>query len=287
MEKIIVPIDFSEESMRGLELAIIYANKFFVDIQMVHVQSKKSGKLQIHYENQYNEIVENFEEIIKTYKEKLSPACRLTYIIKNGKVHEEVVNQAQAFDDSIIICSTNGASGLSDYILGSNAYRIIQSTMKPVISVTSQKYIGPLKRIVLPLDITKETREKVPLVAQLAKAFNAEVHIVKVATSDNEGVCNKLEIYASTVRKYLDQECVKHTSTLLVGDNITDITIDYAKTIDADLIAIMTEQSSSLSNLILGSYAFQMLNTSPIPVLSVTPQNLFRGGGFRTTGGAN
>ncbi|MBR6066446.1 MAG: universal stress protein [Bacteroidales bacterium] len=284
MERIIVPIDFSEESMKGLDLAIIYANKFFCDIQMVHVQSKKHGRLQIYFENQYNSIVENFEELITEYKPKLNSVSRLTYIIKNGSVHEEVVNQANAFDDSMIICSTNGTSGLSDYILGSNAYRIIQSTTKPVISVYSDKYIGDVKRIVLPLDITKETREKVPLVATIAKAFGAEVHIVKVATSDSEGIKNKLEIYAATVRKYFDQEGVNYQTSYLIGDNITDITIEYAKTVDADLIAIMTEQTTAFSNLILGSYAYQMLNTSPIPVLSVTPKNIFLAG-YRVTGG--
>ncbi|MBO7133917.1 MAG: universal stress protein [Bacteroidales bacterium] len=284
MERIIVPIDFSEESMKGLDLAIIYANKFFCDIQMVHVQSKKHGRLQVHFENQYNSIVENFEDLVREYGQKLNSVSRLSYIIKTGSVHEEVVNQANAFDDSMIICSTNGTSGLSDYILGSNAYRIIQSTTKPVISVYSDKYIGDVKRIVLPLDITKETREKVPLVATIAKAFGAEVHIVKVATSDSEGIKNKLEIYAATVRKYFDQEGVKYESTFIVGENITDVTIEYAKEKDADLIAIMTEQTTALSNLILGSYAYQMLNSSPIPVLSVTPKNIFMTT-YRVTGG--
>lgn len=284
MERIIVPIDFSEESIKGLELAIIYANKFFCDIQMVHVQSKKHGRLQVHFENQYNQIVESFEEIISDYKTKLNGVSRLTYIIKTGSVHEEIVNQANAFDDSIIICSTNGTSGLSDYILGSNAHRIIQSTNKPVISVYSSKYIGELKRIVLPIDISKETREKVPLTAAIAKAFGAEVHILQVSTSDSEGIKNKLDIYAATVRKYLDQEGINHKTSYIVGDNITDITIEYAKSIDADLISIMTEQTSALSNLILGSYAYQMLNSSPIPVLSVTPKGLFLAG-YRITGG--
>ena len=105
-----------------------------------------------------------------------------------------------------------------------------------------------------------------------------------MATSDSEGIKNKLEIYAATVRKYFDQEGVNYQTSYLIGDNITDITIEYAKTIDADLIAIMTEQTTAFSNLILGSYAYQMLNTSPIPVLSVTPKNIFLAG-YRVTGG--
>ncbi|MDY0143322.1 MAG: universal stress protein, partial [Bacteroidales bacterium] len=166
-----------------------------------------------------------------------------------------------------------------------NASRIVQETDKPIITVTSEKYIGNVDKIVLPLDISKETREKVPIVATIAKAFNSEVHIIKVTSSTNEGIHNKLKMYATQVKKYFDEKGIKYQSSLLVGDNITESTIEYAKTIDADLIAIMTEQTTSLANFLLGSYAYQMLNSSPIPVLSITPKGLFFTFGMRTTGG--
>ncbi|MDD4149739.1 MAG: universal stress protein [Bacteroidales bacterium] len=285
MKRIIVPIDFSPESIKGLELAIIYANKFNSDLQMVFVQSSKPGKFHIELENQYNSAMEEFEQLLRKYKKELHKNCKFAYIIKSGKVHEEVANQAAAFDDSMIICSTNGESGFSDFVMGSNAYRIVQETDGPVITVTSEKYIGNVERIVLPLDISKETREKVPIVATIAKAFNSEVHIIKVTSSTNDGIHNKLRMYATQVKKYFDEQGIKYQSSLLVGDNITESTIEYAKTIDADLIAIMTEQTTALSNFLLGSYAYQMLNTSPIPVLSITPKGLYFTFGMRTTGG--
>lgn len=285
MKRIIVPIDFSEESIKGLKLAILYANRFKSDLQMVYVQSRKSGKFHIELENQYNAALDEFEDFIRKYKTELHQDCDFSYIIKNGKVHEEIAHQAEAFDDSMIICSTTGESGFSDYIIGSNAYRIVQETERPVITVTSERYLGDVKKIVMPIDISKETREKVPMVARIAKAFGSEVHIIKVASSTNEGIQNKLKMYASQIKKFFDEQGIKYQSTLLVGDNISDSAIEYAKTIDADLIAIMTEQTTSFANLLLGSYAYQMLNTSPIPVLSITPKGLFFTHGMRTTGG--
>jgi nucleotide-binding universal stress UspA family protein len=285
MKRIIVPIDFSPESLKGLELAIVYANKFNSDLQMVFVQSKKSGKFHIELDNQYNSALEEFEALIDKYKKELHQDCDFSYIIKSGKVHEEVAHQAEAFDDSIIICSTNGESGFSDFVMGSNAYRIVQETERPVITVTSERYIGNVDKIVLPLDITKETREKVPIVAKIAKAFNSEVHIIKVTGSTSEGIHNKLKMYATQVKKYFDEKGIRYQSSLLVGDNITESTIEYAKTIDADLIAVMTEQTTAIANFLLGSYAYQMLNTSPIPVLSITPKGIFFTFGVRTTGG--
>jgi nucleotide-binding universal stress UspA family protein len=285
MKRIIVPIDFSDESLKGLKLAILFANRFKSDLQMVHVQRPKSGKFHIELENQYNAALDGFEDLIRKYKNELHQDCDFSYIIKNGKVHEEIAHQVEAFDDSMIICSTNGESGLSDYIIGSNAYRIVQETERPVITVTSEKYIGDVKKIVMPIDISKETREKVPMVARIAKAFGSEVHIIKVTGSTNEGIHNKLKMYSAQVKKFFDEQGIKYQSTLLVGDNISDSAIEYAKTIDADLIAIMTEQTTSFTNFLLGSYAYQMLNTSPIPVLSVTPKGLFFTHGMRTTGG--
>ncbi|MDD2634260.1 MAG: universal stress protein [Bacteroidales bacterium] len=275
MKRIIVPIDFSQESIKGLELAIIYANKFNSDLQMVFVQSKKPGRFHVKLENQYNSAMEEFERMLRKYKDKLHKDCKFTYIIKSGKIHEEVANQVDAFDDSMIICSTDGESGFADFVMGSNASRIVQETDKPIITVTSEKYIGNVEKIVLPLDISKETREKVPMVARIASAFNSEVHIIKVTSSTNEGIHNKLRMYATQVKKYFDEKGIKYQSELLVGDNIADSTIEYAKTIDADLIAIMTEQTTSLANLLLGTHAYQILNTSPIPVLSITPKGLF------------
>lgn len=275
MQKIIVPIDFSKESYKGLKLAIIYANKFKADIQMVYVIRRSCGRFYVECENLCNSAIEEFEQIIKDYKPKLEHNIDLSYIIKHGKIHEEVARQAEAFDDSIIICSTNGESGFSEYLMGSNAYKIIQETKRPIITVTSDKYISDIKKIVLPLDISKETREKVPIVAEIAKIFDAEVHIVKVTSSTSEGIHNKLKIYASQVKKFLKEQGVKYESTLIIGDNITVSTVEYAETIDAELIAIMTEQTTALRNFLLGSYAHQMLNTSSIPVLSITPKDIF------------
>lgn len=281
MNRIIVPIDFSESSLNALKLGIIYANSFLSDLQMVYVQDIKSRKFRVKLENEYMMAVEEFEEILSQYRKKLHLDCDFSYIIKKGRIFEEIVNQAEAFDNSMIICSATGESGFSDFIIGSNAYKIIQNTEKPVISVSSEFYIREVKTIVLPLDYSKETREKVHMTVKIAKAFNAEVHIIKVATTSNKDVHKKLDVYASQVKKVLNKHKVKYQSSLLVGDNITNLTNDYAKTVDADLISIMTEQSKAFTNLLLGSYAQQMLNTSKIPILSITPKQALYSEGFK------
>jgi nucleotide-binding universal stress UspA family protein len=286
MKTIIVPLDFSENSLCAMDYAVVWANAYKANVQMVYVQVKQSGGFGVSEKKEYEMAEKEFEKIKKSYQKKFHNECELSYIIKKGRIYEEVAEQAEAYQDSMIICTTHGASGWSNFFIGTNTYRIVEGTIRPVLSIGKcQTELKP-KKIVMPIDITKETREKVPLVASIAKLFDAEVHILKVTSSTGEGIHNTLKLYARQVSKYFDEYEIKYKRSLIVGDNITDITIEYAKTIEADLIVIMTEQIKAWTNLLMGSYAQQMLNNSPMPVLSVTPHNLtMQGTSFRTMGG--
>ncbi len=284
MKCIIVPVDFSEESMTALEYAFVWANVYRSDIQMVFVQTKKSSYA-IEEKLEYENVEKQFQEIVHNYKHKMPEGCELSFIIKRGRVFQEVAEQAESFKNSLVICSTHGESGWSKFFIGTNAFRIVEATIRPVVVVSSKEYnySEAPKTIVLPIDITKETREKVPLVASIANLFDAEVHILRVTSSSEKGIHNTLKLYANQVAKYFDEHSVKYKQELVIGENITDITIDYAKSVDADMIAIMTEQIKAWTNMFMGSYSQQMLNHSPIPVLCVTPSELTIKGSFRTT----
>jgi nucleotide-binding universal stress UspA family protein len=110
------------------------------------------------------------------------------------------------------------------------------------------------------------------------------VHVVAVSSIQTDDIVAKLNAFTKQICDYLKDNEVPFKTASLNGDNITDITIEYALDINADLISIMTEQSKAISNFILGSYAQQMLSKSPIPVLCITPQEIFILGSFITQG---
>ncbi len=284
MKHIIVPIDFSKESLNGLRLAIIFANQFKSNIQMVYVQKAVSEMGRIGLEEEHRIATQDFTKLVGEYSPKLHKGATLSYIIKKGKVYREVVNQAEAFEDTVIICSTHGASGFEEFFIGSNAFKVISATETPVVTIRQGSVPHEIKKIVMPIDITADTRQKVPITAEIAKAFGAEIHVVAVSTNESDEIVTKLNAFTKQVCDYLKDYEVPFKTAKLNGDNLTDITIEYALDVNADLISIMTEQSLSISNFVLGTYAQQMLNKSPIPVLSVTPKEIFILGSFITQG---
>lgn len=285
MKHIIVPIDFSKESINGLRLAITFANRFNCDIQMVYVQKYPTDVTPGRFEEDHRNAEKMLEELVAEYSPKMLESANLNYIVKKGKIYREVVNQAHAFEDSAIICSTHGASGFEEFFIGSNAFRIISATDSPVITIRHGSMPRDIQKIVLPIDITTDTRQKVPVTTEIAKAFNAEVHVIGVATLQTDEIDLKLNAYTKQVCNFLKERDIRFQTASLRGDNITDTIIEYALDINADLISMMTEQNIALSDFVLGSYAQQMLSKSPIPVLSVTPKEIFIMGSFITPGG--
>jgi nucleotide-binding universal stress UspA family protein len=266
MKHIIVPIDFSEEALHGLELALVLAGKFKADVQMVYVCAPAYNKFQSELEMEVSEYEEKLSTIEKEWLQKY-PDIFLHHIVKRGKIYREVVNQADSLNDSCIVCSTHGGSGFEELFIGSNAYRIISYTTLPVFTVRGDIVPSAIKRIVLPIDITHETREKVPFTSTLATIFDAEVHVVTLSSTNDESIQKKLNEYSGQVIKYLNAHAISCHSSSLRGSNQTDIILDYAKKIKADLISIMSDQEKTISNLLLGSYTHQMINKSTIPIL--------------------
>ena len=273
MKNVIVPVDFSELSLKGLDLALVIAKKYDAEVQLVHVLQETRIEFKSEAENQSRDAEHRLKEIVKTYNNTF-PDIKISSIIKQGKIHKEVAGQAESYDDAVIVMSTHGGSGFEELFIGSNAYKIVSSTSRPVFTLRGEKVPERFRKIVLPIDVTSETREKVPFTAMLASLFGSEVHVVTVTSAEVEDINQKIELYAGQVEHYLRNSKVKCVRNSLYGSNLTDITLEYARSVNADLISIMSDQEKSISNLLIGNYAHQMINKSDIPVLVISNRHI-------------
>ena len=278
MKQIIVATDFSKCSLHALEYAINLANKIKANILLVWVDNTRSDESVFPdiASGSRKEIIESFDEIIEKYGSQLLEG-EFNYKIRKGKVHIEVANQAKYSDAMLVIAGTHGVTGFEEFWIGSNAYRIVTYAPCPVITVrTNYKLSDKLSKIVVPIDSSLETRQKLTFTTKIAKYFDSEMHILSLYSTTIKAVRHKVDNYTLQVKKYLEEENVKFVIEKVDADNITNATINYAKEINADIIAVMTEQEMTTANLFLGAYAQQMVNHSPIPVLSVHAKEYIR-----------
>lgn len=283
MKNFIVPVDFSAESLNGLKMAILFSQKAQVSIQMIYVLQKTSESDKRILETEQKSAEEQFEKIIKDFKPVLGNSSELNFTIAKGRVYQEVVNLANQFPDSLITTSTHGASGFQELFIGSNAFRIISATERPVITLRKNYCPEEITKIVLPINITTDSRQKVPFTTEVAKLFGAEIHVVGIHTSRGKQNIKKVRSYTSQVAGYVEGK-VRCISNEVFGDNVPEMIINYSNTVKADLVSITTDQASGLS-LIMGNTAHQILNKAEIPVLCVTAKHITKSGSFASMGG--
>lgn len=280
MNKVIVAgIDFSDCSINALDHAIDIANRAQADLIMVWVNRPETGKdiYKVDSSQIVAEATKRFEELIAS-RQPLLKGGTLSYQIRKGKVYKEIVQAANEADAFLIVVGTHGASGFEEFWIGSNANRIVSASERPIITIRGGIDMKkPIERIVMPIDSTVESRQKVPFTALLAKYYNAEIHVLALFSSPLEELREVVREYVNQVKLYLAENKIKFTAVELDADNLTDVTIDYAIKVEANLISIMDEQETTTANIWLGPYAQQMINHSPIPVLCIHAKDLIAG----------
>jgi len=270
MKNFIVPIDFSKDSLKGLEMAILFSQKMFVNIQMVYVQKAGDDYRQSSFDEEHKFAEVNFMKIMKEYESMLGNNSKLKYIIKRGRIYKEIVNQVESYKDGVIAASTHGASGFEDIFIGSNAFRIISSTEKPVFTINMANVPKEIKRILVPLRLHVDTRQKVPWATDIAELFGAEIHLVTLSKTNNKKDMARLNAYQLQSADYIRKRKIKFVTKELTGDDLSTLVITYANAINADLVPIISDRLSGWS-LMMGGYFQDILNLCPAPVLSITP----------------
>lgn len=270
MKKIICALDFSSGAFHALEYAITIACVLKADIEMVWVDNstEASGLAAISRDLRL-EVKKQFEELI-TAKKEICPHISFTYKLKRGKVYQEVGNLARTENALMIIAGSHGVSGFEQHWIGSNAFRIVSHASVPVITLRSSfENKNTIKKIVLPIDSTSETKLKVNFACSIAKAFDAEILLLALFSTKLKSLQRKVESNAKDACGIIENHGIKVNCNTQSSDNITNSTITFAEEHEADLITIMTEKDTSTSSILLGHYAQLMINNSPIPVLSI------------------
>lgn len=279
IRQILTPVDFSETSQEALDHAIFMAKIFNARLSLVHVTEL------INYQQEITELMEFNNKITRMVEEKLDELASSIHaeqgiykpeiFIESGNIAGQIVETAEKIKADIIVMGTHGISGVAEFFAGSNAYKVVTQASCPVLTVQKHATRKGFKNIVLPIDDSHASRQKVKHASEFAKRYGSVIHVVGLMTDEDADTRHKFDVMLKQVNEYLDKQDIPKKNKLLVGDNIAKLTMKYANDVDADLIIIMTEQEENVTGFIMGPYAQQVVNHSQVPVLSITPEDTY------------
>ncbi|MEE9248164.1 MAG: universal stress protein [Dehalococcoidia bacterium] len=306
-KKILIPLDGSPTAEAVIPYASKLARDFDSCITLLHVASHKEEEFANMGSLFDDEVPVNLEALIVERlrevagglrSEGLSVKSMLTY----GSPSERIVGFSQKNHYDLIAMSTRGLSGITRWVCGSIASRVLHSTRKPLLLVKPTSSNGTMEeegrfwKILVPLDGSVLAETVLPVVETLSVHMGCEVTLVRVVSSVSIAARVR-EMLAALPHNYstaLDS-IEKHrreiagdylnalkwemsirglTPEVMVaeGDPAAQI-IDLSQDMGRPLIVMATHGRTGISRSVLGSVADRVLRGCSNPVLLMRPGN--------------
>ena len=264
--KVLVPHDFTNVADCAISHASKIAKPFNGEVYLLHVVSKTKDI-----------------EAARTRLEKIAfeaeknHGSTIQVIVRIGSIFEEIGDVAAEIGACYIVMGTHGAKGMQK-IIGSYALKVISNSKVPFVIVQSKEpsATDAYDDIVVPIDSSDVTKQKLKVAANIAKNFGSKIHLFSAVESDNF-LRNKLNRELHFARNYFDEKEIKYSIEKAEESNgFKKQLVYYAEKINADMIVIVNTREGSLLPDFFGSDEQEVIaNHAEIPVLITNPTQKF------------
>ena len=222
----IVPHDLTEVGDAALKYALHLGNTIDTEIRILHIVSDRSKAAQASAKIDAH--VAKFD---------VPSNVEITKVVKEGSIFEDIAKISKVNAAQLIIMGTHGEKGLQK-VFGSHAMKVVTSTEIPFMVVQKNTKTNPIKKIVVPIDLAKESLQIIKPVADLANIYNAEVHIVGEKQKDellSQQMKNRIQIVK---QQYDERNVVCKVDFFEEGGSYSKKVIDYSQKHNVDMIAL-------------------------------------------------
>jgi nucleotide-binding universal stress UspA family protein len=269
MKEIVVGIDFSKSSIQAFHYAISIARQCNCRIKLIYVSKvrDKAAELIKDEKGMATNIRDSFQNLIESLPEDIKP--RISHKVLYGKIWEELTNQAKYTDAELIITGAHGMSGFEELWVGNNTRKIISHSEKPVLVVNKNFRVKNhvIEKVVIPIDHTQATIQKIPFTIKMAKVFKAQVNVLTIHNPKLKYTDEFVDKNTAIAMEMIIESGLRYINEKKSSEQTAKATIEYATKRNADLISIMNENESS-NSFSIGVNPEQIINQSPIPVLT-------------------
>lgn len=273
MNKILVPFDFSQVAQNALNFAgqLGHDNTELIILNVIEHPTADSFKTMgvSDYDPMENIYLTKLIETVKGKLEALmaSPemqSVHASYKIRVGSAFHEISDEIKAMDVDLVVMGTAGSSGVDEYLVGSNAERVVRNANCPVITLREPCDVAAINEIVFASNFHELTPNFVDHVLKLQQALEAHLRIVKINTPANfTSTRHDNEQMDDFVKRFDIQNC---STDIYNYSNEEDGIVAYTEDIDADMIALGTHQRTGVGHFLMGSIAEDVVNHAKRPV---------------------
>ena len=273
MSKILVPVDFSEQAENALMFALKLGQGKDIEVEAIHIIEYPVGAaidpvgmtVPTPYDADFLRLLrENAEKQMAEFLTKFDGFTIPEVIIEMGNPYTAITDAVAGREVDLIVMGTKGSSGFKEFLIGSNAEKVVRLAKCPVITIGQKTDPTEIKNIVYATNVFDTSEYLVSQVKQLQHMFQAKIHLLRVNTPNN---FERDQLVNKALDQMAQRFMLKDYTTNIYNDVYEDQGIlTFAKSINADMIAMGTHARKGIGHFIAGSLAEDVVNHAKRPI---------------------
>lgn len=286
--KVLIPIDFSDYSMKACDLGINYAAVVGAEVMIMHayfnpyfpsaIPLGETLSYQMNEEESLQELLRrvrgNMEDICSLIEKKMEdgelPRVTYDYVLREGLPEEEIIAYSKEYRPTLIVMGTRGKDQKEVDLIGSVTGEVIEMNKVPVLAIPENVPFTNLrdaKHIAFATSFNQRDLVAFDKFMELIKDFDFSIHLFNISTSRDEWN----EIRLSGVREYFKKQYpdANLSYTVLADGDLLLAIEKFVRDEHIDVIALSSYRRSLLARMFNPSIARKMLFHTDTPLLVI------------------
>ena len=271
MKRILVPTDFSKHAEYALRVAAQIAKKNNSEIYLLHMlELPHQGSDAVSSGSAIPQIM-FFKDMAINKLDALMESdfldgINVSEIIQFEKAFDGIMEISKKNDVDLIVMGSHGASGYEEMFIGSNAEKVVRSSVVPVLVIKNETAQFKADKLVFASDFSEEIKKPFAKLVEFATVFNSHLDLVMINTPNS---FKSTAVAEKIMSDFLDGFNFKNYSTHIYNDvNVEKGILNYASGVDADLIGMCTHGRTGFSHFFNGSISEDLVNHTVRPVIT-------------------
>lgn len=263
--KILVPIDFSENSKKALDFAVSLAKKKNGSIIILHVIEAIydfAAQAAVVIEGMHRDAESYLDELVTLHKKE---GVQIKGMIKDGTVSIMTAKTAEEIKADLIVIGTQGLTGIKRTLLGSTSIDVIKASECPVLLIPADAKVKNIEKVTLALEFSDHEEPFLEKVIQMSKSWELKLDFLHIEIRHNfKEELSVLGLESYVHKKYPELESKLET---LKSENLIEGLDKYLGE-NKNVILVMCHNQKNIWDQILSkSKTIQMAYHTHVPLL--------------------
>jgi nucleotide-binding universal stress UspA family protein len=263
--KILIPVDFSANSIKAFELALSLNQNQKSTIILVHIVEliyDFASQAAIALDSMHTDAKKLLDEIEKKYQ---SEHLKFEKVVEEGTASISISRLANQYEVDVIVIGTSGAGGIKKLIMGSTTQNLLKESTVPVLVVPAKATVSEIGKLTMALQFSNHEEPLIERVIRFKKKWGLDIDFLHVNTEEN--FKDQLASLGFSIHVKEKYQLESSTTTNLISTSINEGINSYLETNNGNILVMCHQHKNFWKEFQERSHSLAMAYQSTVPIL--------------------